>query len=160
MEDYSQTFHGITLCQSSPTHPSDLSESGKNAARQTIPKPFYGFPLSSMYLTHLFPQRALRKSGGSRVRGGLGRSGELWTSPGRSGELWRAPGKLREVWWGFSGFFVVFGFVDLFGFFRFCGFSRFFGFFEFFGFFGFVGFSDFSSFFKLVTRGWWSLTPP
>ena len=45
--------------------------------------------------THLFPQRALGKSG--EVWGAPERSGELWTGPGRSGELRRGLGRSGEL---------------------------------------------------------------
>ena len=60
-----------------------------------------------MDLAHLFPKRALGKSGevwetpgSGKVRGGLGRSGEVWetwTGPGKPRELWAGPGRSGEV---------------------------------------------------------------
>ena len=99
-----------------------------------------------MDLTHLFPQRALGKSGSSReVLGGLGRSGELWTGPGRSEELRRGPRRSGEVWgapersgkvWGaperswevLACYFGFLGFWGFWVFFRFVWFLWFFGF--------------------------------
>ena len=49
-----------------------------------------------MDLTHLFPQRALRKSG--EVWGAPERSGEVWGGLDRSGEVWGGLGSSREVW--------------------------------------------------------------
>ena len=58
-----------------------------------------------MDLAHLFPQRALGKSGevwgapemSGEVCGALDRSGEVWGAPERSGEVWGGPGSSREV---------------------------------------------------------------
>ena len=46
-------------------------------------------------LTHLFPQRALGKSG--EVLGGVGSSGEVWEAPERSGEVWGGLGRSGQV---------------------------------------------------------------